>query len=87
MNLQEMAQREGLPASVTVQREETPGGILIRAVNGERGAEILITPSACAMYGEGPSINVALGRLRQLTEEELPISENGAWRREELADF
>ncbi|GHF98634.1 hypothetical protein GCM10017783_08220 [Deinococcus piscis] len=88
MNLKEMAQREGLPASVTVEREETPSGILIRASQGERGAEILITPSACKMYGEGPSINVALDRLRQLISGEgLPVSEGGSWHREELADF
>ncbi|MFC6616663.1 hypothetical protein [Deinococcus radiophilus] len=55
MNLTEMAQREGLPDSVTVEREDTEAGFLIRAVQGERGAEVLITPSACKMYGEGPA--------------------------------
>ncbi len=88
MNLQEMAQREGLPPSVTVEREDTPQGIVLRATEGERGAEILITLSACKMYGEGPSLNVALDRLRALLEG-AGLPERGAdgWVREELADF
>ncbi|MCY1701681.1 hypothetical protein [Deinococcus sp. SL84] len=88
MNLKEMAQREGLPAAVQVEREDTPAGILIRAVEGERGAEILITPSACKMYGEGPSLNAALSRLRGLLEGDgLPAREGQHWHHEELADF
>ncbi|MDO4263541.1 MAG: hypothetical protein Q4C67_05020 [Deinococcus sp.] len=88
MNLKEMAQREGLPASVDLEREDTPAGILIRAVEGERGAEVLITPSACKMYGEGPSLNAALSRLRQLSSDGgLPVRKEENWHHEELADF
>ncbi|WP_261663288.1 hypothetical protein [Deinococcus sp. Marseille-Q6407] len=86
MNLKEMAQREGLPASVTVEREESEAGILIRAFQEQQGAEILITPSACKMYGEGPSITAALSRLRVLSEEGFPEREHGHWHHEELAD-
>lgn len=88
MNLNEMAQREGLPASIRVQREDTEAGIVVRAVEGERGAEVLITPAACKMYGEGPSLNVALDRLKQRLEGEgFTEKVDGHWLREELADF
>ena len=87
MNLREMAQREGLPASVHVEREDTAAGIVIRAYEKECGAEILITPSACKMYGEGPSVNVALDRLRQILEGDgLPERTADGWHREGLAD-
>ena len=98
MNLNEMAQREGIPANVTIKREDIAGDcILIRATQieqlhgqarSERGAEVLITQSARKMYGDGPSVVAALSRIKTLVDAGLPLQQpNGKWHHEELADI
>lgn len=89
MNLKEMGLREGIPSNIFLEQESVGEGYtLLRATDGKRGAEVLITPSARQMYGEGPSLVAALSRLKKLVDAGLPEQKaDGSWHHEELADI
>lgn len=58
----------GFPAGVAVTERPVRGGRLLRAEAGGRGLELLLTDEATQMYGEGPSVALALKKLRDGAE-------------------
>ncbi|WP_288404890.1 hypothetical protein [uncultured Deinococcus sp.] len=58
----------GFPAGVAVTERPVRGGRLLRAEAGGRGLELLLTDEAAQMYGEGPSVALALKKLRDGAE-------------------
>lgn len=87
MDFQELVRREGFAPGVTVEEVARSEGLLLRATSGERGLELLVTARAQARYGEGPTLALALGRLREAAEAGLPPRDpGGAWEREVLVN-
>ncbi|MEW6423082.1 MAG: hypothetical protein AB1511_15405 [Deinococcota bacterium] len=74
MDLQAQIEREGFPPGTSVTTLPEPGGQLFRVTQagGGRGLELLLTDEAVRMYGEGPSLALVLGRLRERAEAGLP---------------
>ncbi|MDV6374412.1 hypothetical protein [Deinococcus arenicola] len=75
------------PAGVAVTVREVPAGRMFRAVQSgegqpERGLELLLTTDAVKMYGAGPTVLLALERLKKAAEAGLPaVQEDGAYAR------
>ncbi|KQR27935.1 hypothetical protein [Deinococcus sp. Leaf326] len=63
----------GFPAGVAVTEQPVRGGRLLRAEADGRGLDLLLTDEAAEMYGEGPSVALALKRLRDGAEAGLGI--------------
>lgn len=78
MDIQAQIEREGFPEGTHVTILTEPGGRVFRVTRGEdagQGVEILLTAEAVGMYGEGPSVALILGRLREWAEGVLPAAE------------
>lgn len=60
------------PAGVQVSSQVSGPDLLLRAEQGSAGAELLLTAAAIKMYGEGPSVFMALSRLKHAAEQGLP---------------
>ncbi|MFK7600614.1 hypothetical protein ACI3L1_00235 [Deinococcus sp. SM5_A1] len=75
------------PAGVMVTVRQTPEGRIFQAVRSgggqpERGLELMVTTDAVKMYGEGPTLLLALERLKKAAEAGLPtVGENGNYQR------
>ncbi len=75
------------PAGVAVTVREVPGGLLFRAARAgeeppQRGLELLLTHDAVKMYGEGPTVTLALERLKKVSEAGLPaVQADGTYQR------
>lgn len=70
------------PAGVAVTVRETVEGRIFRAAQAGRGLELLVTTDAVRMYGEGPTVALALERLRKVSEAGLPeVDEDGIYQR------
>ncbi|GAA5531954.1 hypothetical protein [Deinococcus aluminii] len=74
--LQTQIEREGFPPGTRVTTRSEPGGQVFRVTrgDGEHGLEILLPGEASKMYGEGPSLALVLGRLRERAETGLPAA-------------
>ncbi|MCP2013315.1 hypothetical protein L1280_000443 [Deinococcus sp. HSC-46F16] len=77
MDLPELVAREGFPPGTQITTFTEPGGRVFRAVQPGRGFELLLTDEAMQMYGEGPTLALVLGRLREAAEAGLPPLEPG----------
>lgn len=77
MDLQAQIEREDFPAGTQVTTYTEPGGRVFRAAQPGRGFELLLTDEAVGMYGEGPTLALVLGRLREAAEAGLPPLEPG----------
>ncbi len=70
------------PAGVTVTVRQTPDGRIFQAVQSGRGLELMVTTDAVKMYGEGPTLLLALERLKKVSETGLPaVGEDGTYQR------
>ncbi|QFP76038.1 hypothetical protein [Deinococcus sp. AJ005] len=70
------------PAGVMVTVRQTPEGRIFQAVQSGRGLELMVTTDAVKMYGEGPTVLLALERLKKAAETGLPaVGENGTYQR------
>ncbi|MBB6016007.1 hypothetical protein ACFP9V_11295 [Deinococcus radiopugnans] len=70
------------PAGVMVTVRQTPEGRIFQAVQAGRGLELLVTTDAVRMYGEGPTVALALERLKKVSEAGLPeVGEDGTYQR------
>lgn len=77
MEFAALVAREGFPAGSEVTTFAEPGGRVFRVTQPGRGFELLLTDEAVAMYGEGPTLALVLGRLRAAAEAGLPPLEAG----------
>ncbi|TDE85327.1 hypothetical protein [Deinococcus sp. S9] len=77
MDFAELVAREGFPAGTQVTVLAEPGGRVFRATQPGCGFELLLTDEAVQMYGEGPTLALVLGRLREVAEAGLPPLEPG----------
>lgn len=62
----------GFPQQVQVSAVPDGAGYLLRVLQDGHGAELLVTPEAIKIYGEGPSVFTGLTRLKDVTEKGLP---------------
>ncbi len=75
------------PAGVVVTVRGTPQGRLFRAAWAEegqpkRGLELLLTTDAVKMYGEGPTVVLALESLKKAAQAGLPaVGADGTYQR------
>ncbi|CAM3447157.1 DUF3509 domain-containing protein [Deinococcus saxicola] len=68
------------PAGVTVTVRQTPDGRIFQAAQSGRGLELMVTTDAVKMYGEGPTVALALERLSKVSEAGLPeAGEDGSY--------
>ncbi|MFC4638614.1 hypothetical protein [Deinococcus hohokamensis] len=86
MNFDQQVAAAGFPEDVQVTREDRLDGLLFRALQGEpgrrqRGAELLLTPEAVRLYGEGPATAMVLTRLLAEVDAGLPVAQNGLFER------
>ncbi|WP_216319490.1 hypothetical protein [Deinococcus aestuarii] len=73
MDLQAQIEHADFPEGAQVHTfTEGPGRVFRVTDSGERGFEILLTDDAVRMYGEGPTVALVLGRLRERAGEGLP---------------
>ena len=77
MEFAALVAREGFPAGCEVTAFAEAGGRVFRVTQPGRGFELLLTGEAVAMYGEGPTLALVLGRLRAAAEDGLPPLEAG----------
>ncbi|MPY65862.1 hypothetical protein F8S09_04005 [Deinococcus sp. SDU3-2] len=77
MDFPDLVAREGFPPGTQVTTFAAPGGRVFRAAQPGRGFELLLTDEAVEMYGEGPTLALVLGRLREAAEAGLPPLEPG----------
>lgn len=85
MDFQEQVRQAGFPAGTRVEVVDTLEGRVYRVTSGEgaSGLELLATPDALQMYGEGPVTALVLGRLRERAGEGLPpATASGSYARE-----
>lgn len=71
--LRAQIEREGFPAGTVVDTFQEGEGRVFRVTQGGgRGLELLLTGEAVRIYGEGPTLALVLGRLRECAEAGLP---------------
>ncbi|GBF06429.1 hypothetical protein DAERI_090015 [Deinococcus aerius] len=75
VDLQAQVERERFPDGTRVTVLPEPDGRVFRLTRAEGGVEILLTDEAVRMYGEGPSVALVLGRLREWAEGALPAAQ------------
>lgn len=71
-DIQHQIELAQFPADVVVTHFSEGAGEVFRAERGGRGLELLLTPEAVKMYGEGPSISLVLTTLKRALDQELP---------------
>lgn len=87
MDIEKLVRREGFPPGVQVETVPQSEGLLLRASHGERGLELFVTAGAQDHYGAGPTLALALGRLREAAEAGLPPrGADGSWARQVLVN-
>lgn len=77
MDFEALVAREGFPTGTQVTVSAEPGGRVFRVTQPGCGFELLLTDEAVAIYGEGPTLALVLGRLREAAEAGLPPLEPG----------
>ncbi|MFC4426347.1 hypothetical protein [Deinococcus navajonensis] len=81
MNFEQQVAAAGFPEDVQVTRETLLDGHLFRAVQDQRGAELLLTEEAVRLYGLGPATAMVLTRLLAEVDAGLPEPQNGRFER------
>lgn len=82
MDFAKQVELAGFPAGVAVTVRVTPEGRVFRAEQAGRGLELLLTTDAVKMYGEGPTVALALERLKKVSEAGLPdVAADGTYQR------
>lgn len=82
MDFARQVQLAAFPPGVVVTWRTTPDGHVFRAAHAGRGLELLLTTDALRMYGEGPTVALALERLKKAATAGLPeVGEDGSYPR------
>ncbi|CAM3576839.1 hypothetical protein [Deinococcus frigens] len=80
MDFARQVQLARFPAGVVVTVRGTPEGRIFQAAQPGRGLELLLTTDAVKMYGEGPTVALALERLKKVSETGLPaVGDDGTY--------
>jgi hypothetical protein len=72
MDFARQVELTAFPPGVVVTWRTTPDGHVFRAAHAGRGLELLLTRDALRMYGEGPTVALALEHLKKAAQAGLP---------------
>ncbi|WP_229752964.1 hypothetical protein [Deinococcus aerophilus] len=82
MDFARQVELAAFPPGVVVTRRTIPEGHVFRAAQPGHGLELLLTRDALRMYGEGPTVALALEHLKKAAQAGLPeVGGDGTYQR------